>query len=73
MGKHHKVTEEFLVTIEKAARLKVITGFEKRVLKDRKAAIEEYSMKAVFTAAQFEVLTAMALRYDAVKRRGTDD
>jgi hypothetical protein len=69
-----KITRAILVQMEKAARLKVVTGFEKRLLLDRIGAVEQYSMGTVITVAQFEVIEEMATRYDlAVKDAGCTD
>lgn len=59
-----KVTERILVAMEKASRLKVVTGFERRLLQDRIDAVGHYSMGAVITKSQVKVLEEMAQRYD---------
>jgi hypothetical protein len=68
-----KITRAILIQMEKAARLKVVTGFEKRLLLDRVGAVEQYSMGAVITEAQFEVIEEMAKRYDLVVRGSLDE
>ncbi len=65
-----KVNEPVPILIEKAARLKVVTGFEKSLLRDRMVAVDEYSMKAVMTVGQLEVISDMASRYDALRYNG---
>lgn len=59
-----KISQAMLIAMEKASRLKVVTGFERRLLADRLAAVDEYSMGAVMTISQFQVIEEMAKRYD---------
>jgi len=58
------IGEDIFVKMEKASRLNVVSGFEKRLLSNRMMAIEDYGMKAVITKAQIEVIEEMARRYD---------
>lgn len=60
------LTTAILIMLEKACRLKVVTGFEKRFLIDRCDAVERFSMKAVFSRKQIEVIEEMAARHDEV-------
>ncbi len=60
------INESVLLLMEKAARLKAPTGFEKRLLHDRMTGVEQFSLKAVISVSQLEVITAMASRYDAL-------
>jgi hypothetical protein len=68
-----KITQAILIQMEKASRLRVVTGFERRLLLDRVGAVEQYSMGAVITVAQFEVIEEMAKRYDLVVRGSLDE
>jgi UDP-N-acetylglucosamine enolpyruvyl transferase len=58
----------FLVMLEKASRLNVLTGFESNVLQDRIEAVQTYSMKAVVSKKQLKMISEMACRYDALKK-----
>lgn len=62
-----KIGYSELVLMEKAARLKVKTGFEKRLLMDRMDAVERFSDKAVITKKQLMCIENMAYRYDALR------
>jgi len=68
-----KVTQAMLVDMEKASRLKVVTGFERSLLADRVEAVNKYSMGAVITSSQLEVIREMARRYDSVVGTGLID
>lgn len=63
-NKKIKITEDALLLMEKASRLNVRTGLEKRILIDRMSAIDQYSRKAVISLNQLKVIKEMAERYD---------
>jgi hypothetical protein len=68
-----KVTQDILVDMEKASRLRVVTGFERSLLADRVGAVNQYSKGAVITSSQLEVIREMARRYDSVVGTGLID
>jgi hypothetical protein len=68
MSDKKKVTVEILIKMEKALRLKALTGFEEDIVRDRRMALRRYNMKTVFSEKQMEILDELAERYDQIKR-----
>lgn len=73
MTKENSITPDILVVMEKAAKLKVMTGYEEKILGNRMRALKEYSMKTQVTPKQLEVFQDMADRYDASNERLNND
>lgn len=61
-----RITDDFIIAAEKAARLRVKTGIEERVFQDIMLIIQRFSMSAVVTEIQFDTISNMAERYDQI-------